>query len=69
MELLSFNVEDGYTEALIRGLRASFLRKEDYDALKDCVNMADFKMVMEETDYLSFLHSSTHFWRNRVIDI
>jgi V-type H+-transporting ATPase subunit d len=57
MELLSFNVEDGYTEALIRGLRASFLRKEDYDALKDCVNMADFKMVMEETDYLSFIQS------------
>jgi len=57
MELLTFNVNDGYTEALIRGLRASFLRKEEYDALRDCNTLSDVKMVLEETDYQPFLQS------------
>lgn len=57
MELLTFNVDDGYTEALIRGLRQSFIRKEEYDALKDCASLGDAKMLLEETDYLPFLQN------------
>lgn len=59
MELLTFNVDDGYTEALLRGMRASFLRKEDYDAMRDCTDLADFKMVLESSDYLAFFQSET----------
>ena len=39
MELLTFNVEDGYTEALIRGMRTGYIRKEEYDSLRDCISM------------------------------
>ncbi|CAG9329745.1 unnamed protein product [Blepharisma stoltei] len=57
MELLTFNVDDGYAEALIRGMRMSFIRKEEYDALKDCASLGDAKMLLEETDYLPFLQN------------
>jgi len=57
MELLTFNINDGFPEALIRGLRSSFIRKEEYDAIRDCTNLSDVKMVLEETDYLPFLQS------------
>lgn len=57
MELLTFNINDGFPEALIRGLRLSFIRKEEYDAIRDCTNLSDVKMVLEETDYLPFLQS------------
>jgi len=54
---LTFNINDGFPEALIRGLRLSFIRKEEYDAIRDCTNLSDVKMVLEETDYLPFLQS------------
>jgi V-type H+-transporting ATPase subunit d len=57
MELVSFNIDDGFPEALIRGFRGTFIRKEEYDALKDCSSLSDVKMVLEETDYLPFLQS------------
>ncbi|OMJ74261.1 hypothetical protein SteCoe_26850 [Stentor coeruleus] len=57
MELLTFNIDDGFPEALIRGLRGSFIRKDEYDAIKDCSNLSDVRMVLEETDYLPFLQS------------
>lgn len=57
MELLTFNIDDGFPEALIRGLRGSFIRKDEYDAIKDCGNLSDVRMVLEETDYLPFLQS------------
>ena len=57
MELLTFNIDDGFPEALIRGLRASFIRKEEYDGIRDCTTLADVKMLLEETDYLAFLQS------------
>ena len=57
MELLTFNIDDGFPEALARGFRQTFLKKEEYDALKDCSSLSDVKMVLEETDYLPFLQS------------
>ena len=57
MELLTFNIDDGFPEAVLRGFRGSFIRKDEYDAIKDCSSLADVKMVLEETDYLPFLQS------------
>ena len=57
MELLSFNIDDGFPEALVRGFRQTFIKKDEYDALKDCSSLSDVKMVLEETDYLPFLQS------------
>jgi len=57
MELLTFNVDDGYPEALCRGLRGGFIRKEQYDSMKDCRTLTELKMYLdEETDYDFVLH-------------
>lgn len=45
------NVDDGYVEALVRGLRKGFLRDETYNQLKACSNLNEFKLVLEDTDY------------------
>jgi V-type H+-transporting ATPase subunit d len=50
-EMLFFNIDEGYTESVIRGLRKSFLDEDDYNALKSATNMADFKTALEATDY------------------
>lgn len=50
-ELLTFNINEGYTEAVIRGLRKSFLTDDDYNALKSATNLIDFKTALEATDY------------------
>lgn len=49
--MVSFNMDDGYPEAIIRSLRKGFLKEETYNALKSCTNMAEFKLVLEDTDY------------------
>lgn len=50
-EMLFFNVDEGYTESIIRGLRKSFLDEDDYNALRNAANMTDFKTALEATDY------------------
>jgi len=54
-EMLFFNINEGYTESIIRGLRKSFLDEDDYNALKSATNMADFKTALEATDYEEIL--------------
>ena len=54
-EMLFFNVDEGYTEALVRGLKKSFLDEEDYNALKNANNLTDFKTALEATDYEEIL--------------
>ncbi len=49
--MLFFNVDEGYTESLLRGMRKSFLDEEDYNALKSATNLIDFKTALEATDY------------------
>ena len=39
MELCVFAVDDGYPEAICKGYRSNFLKREDYDQLKTCKNM------------------------------
>ena len=50
-DMLLFNINEGYTEAILRSLRMSFLKEEDYSSLRNCNNMSDFKMVLADTDY------------------
>lgn len=54
-----FNVDDGYPEALCRGLRKSFLTEDTYNALRNCQNLADFKLVLEDTDYSQTISAET----------
>lgn len=50
-EMMYFNVDDGYAEALVRALRKGFLKEETYNQLKACSNLSEFKLVLEDTDY------------------
>jgi V-type H+-transporting ATPase subunit d len=47
-------MDDGYPEAICRALRKGFLREEQYNQLKSCQNLNEFKMVLEDTDYGSY---------------
>jgi len=55
MELSFFNVNHGFTEALIRGLRSGFLGPEDYRRLQAATTLEDLRSALEETDYGTFL--------------
>jgi V-type H+-transporting ATPase subunit d len=59
MDMVYFNVDDGYPEAICRGLRKSFLDGDKYSALKSCQNLSDFKLVLEDTDYNSTIAAET----------
>ena len=50
-EMAYFNVKDGYAEALVRSWRKGLLRDEQYNQLKTCSNLTEFKLVLEDTDY------------------
>jgi len=54
-ELALFNVDHGFVEALLRGLRSGFLGQEDYRRLSNAESMEDIRSALEETDYGSFL--------------
>ena len=45
------NFDEAVPEAQVRSLRKGFLQKDVYRSLKGNNNMAEFKIVMEETDY------------------
>ena len=45
MEFSYFAINDGFTEAICRGLRSGFLTEEDYAKLKNSNNLQDFKTV------------------------
>ena len=55
MEMNTFNIDDGYSEACVRALSKSFLREEQYTALVNCNNLAEFKLVLDETDYGKYI--------------
>lgn len=49
--MLSGNIDDGYAEALVRAMRKGFLLDAHYAQLKQTSNIAEFKLVLEDTDY------------------
>jgi V-type H+-transporting ATPase subunit d len=55
MELSIFNVNHGFTEATVRGLRCGFLSPEDYRRLGSSDTLEDMRSALEETDYGTFL--------------
>lgn len=55
MELSFFNVNHGFMEALVRGLRSGFLGPEDYRRLATAETLEDLRSALEETDYGTFL--------------
>jgi V-type H+-transporting ATPase subunit d len=54
-ELAFFNVQNGFTESLVRGLRSGFLAEEDIRRIKSADTLEDVRTALEETDYGTFL--------------
>jgi V-type H+-transporting ATPase subunit d len=55
MELSFFNINDGFSEALVRGLRSGFLTPEDYRRLATADTLEDVRSALEDTDYGTFM--------------
>mmetsp|Transcript_17386 Transcript_17386/g.26379 ORF Transcript_17386/g.26379 Transcript_17386/m.26379 type:complete len:390 (+) Transcript_17386:124-1293(+) len=49
--LETFNILHGFPEALVRGMRNSFLLDSDYHHLTQCETLEDVKLNLTETDY------------------
>ena len=58
-DLVFFNVDDGYSEALLRGFRKSILGEQQYTALRNTQNLKDFKSVLIDTDYINYVKDYT----------
>eukprot|EP01038_Epipyxis_sp_PR26KG_P009451 gene9451-12735_t len=47
----TFNMQHGFTEAIVRGFRSGFLLDDTYHHLTQCETLEDFKLNLQETDY------------------
>ena len=54
----TFNILHGFPEALVRGMRSSFLKDSDYHHLTQCETLDDVRLNMTESDYSECLADS-----------
>ncbi|GLC44335.1 V-type proton ATPase subunit d1 [Pleodorina starrii] len=54
-EMMSFNIKDGFLEAIVRGHRSGLLTVADYNNLSQCETLDDIKMNLTSTDYGAYL--------------
>jgi len=57
--MMTFNIDDGYLEGLLRGFRAGLLTTADYANLTQCENLEDMKLHLGGTSYGDFLADET----------
>ncbi|KAJ1025258.1 hypothetical protein NDA13_004076 [Ustilago tritici] len=57
MEMISFNVDHGFLEGVVRGYCTSLLASNHYQSLTQCETLDDFKMQLSATDYGNFLQN------------
>lgn len=55
MPEMTFNVDHGYLEGLLRGFKSGILRQNDYLNLVQCETLEDLKLHLQSTDYGNFL--------------
>lgn len=55
--LFYFNVNDGYIEAILRGLKDGLLTSTQYQTLTQCESLEDLKLQLAATDYGNFLEN------------
>jgi V-type H+-transporting ATPase subunit d len=53
-DMIFFNVEDGYAEALLRGLRKGFLTETTYNIIRNTNSLKDLKTVKKLIYLLSY---------------
>mmetsp|Transcript_1224 Transcript_1224/g.1734 ORF Transcript_1224/g.1734 Transcript_1224/m.1734 type:complete len:389 (+) Transcript_1224:103-1269(+) len=56
--LSDFNIQHGFVEGLVRGMRSSFLQDSDYHHLTQCENLDDVRLNLTESDYAEVLVDS-----------
>ena len=64
-DMSTFNMQHGYSEALVRGYKSGFLKDQYYHHLCQCetldgfrfyrLSIVDVKLNLQETDYGNFL--------------
>lgn len=55
MDMVSFNIDSGYLEGVVRGYRNGLLTSAHYQTLTQCESLDDFRMQLSATDYGNFL--------------
>jgi len=53
--MLSFNLNDGFCEAILRGYQLGLLTRADYQNLTQCEKLDDMKLHLQQTSYKDFL--------------
>jgi len=53
-DLFTFNILHGFPEALVRGMRSSFLSDTDYHHLTQCETLDDIRLNLTESDYADY---------------
>jgi len=56
--LVTFNMQNGFLESIVRGFRSGFLSDIEYRQLSQCENLDDFKLCFQETDFIDILTTS-----------
>jgi len=64
---LTFNMNDGYLEAILRGYRGVILTTADYANLVQCEELDDMRLHLAQTDYGDFLANEPAPLRPNVI--
>jgi len=57
-DLATFNILHAFPEALVRGMRSSFLQDPDYHHLTQCETLDDIRLNLTESDYSDALADS-----------
>jgi len=54
-----YSLKEGFVEALVRGKKTELLSAEDYDKLRHCESLADFKAYLTSRGYSEPENGST----------
>lgn len=68
MSEISFNIDHGYLEGLVRGFKGGILKQSDYLNLVQCETLEDLKLHLQSTDYGNFLANEPSPLTVNVID-
>ena len=72
-DMNTFNMQHGYSEALVRGYKSGFLTENEYRHISQCetlegrcfsdlrIMLLDVKLNLQETDYGNFLADEVSF--------
>jgi V-type H+-transporting ATPase subunit d len=57
--MLTFSVDSGYLDGIVRGYRSGFLTTANYSSLIQCETLEDFRLQLSATDYGPYLQYDT----------